>query len=66
MEYIAGSCDVAVIGAGHAGIDAALAAARRMDPPPDYNPGHLAAARPGGTKHPVCRPDRSSKNQRPL
>ena len=28
MEYIAGSCDVAVIGAGHAGIEAALAAAR--------------------------------------
>ena len=27
-EYIAGSCDVAVIGAGHAGIEAALAAAR--------------------------------------
>ena len=28
MYYIAGSCDVAVIGAGHAGIEAALAAAR--------------------------------------
>ncbi len=28
MEYTAGSCDVAVIGAGHAGIEAALAAAR--------------------------------------
>ena len=28
MEYIAGGCDVAVIGAGHAGIEAALAAAR--------------------------------------
>ena len=28
MEYVAGSCDVAVIGAGHAGIEAALAAAR--------------------------------------
>ncbi len=28
MEYKAGSCDVAVIGAGHAGIEAALAAAR--------------------------------------
>ena len=28
MEYIAGACDVAVIGAGHAGIEAALAAAR--------------------------------------
>ena len=28
MEYIAGSCDVAVIDAGHAGIEAALAAAR--------------------------------------
>ena len=28
MEYIAGICDVAVIGAGHAGIEAALAAAR--------------------------------------
>lgn len=28
MEYIAGSCDIAVIGAGHAGIEAALAAAR--------------------------------------
>jgi len=28
MDYIAGSCDVAVIGAGHAGIEAALAAAR--------------------------------------
>ena len=28
MEYFAGSCDVAVIGAGHAGIEAALAAAR--------------------------------------
>ena len=27
-EYIAGACDVAVIGAGHAGIEAALAAAR--------------------------------------
>ena len=27
-EYFAGSCDVAVIGAGHAGIEAALAAAR--------------------------------------
>ena len=26
--YFAGSCDVAVIGAGHAGIEAALAAAR--------------------------------------
>ena len=26
--YHAGSCDVAVIGAGHAGIEAALAAAR--------------------------------------
>ncbi len=28
MEYAAGACDVAVIGAGHAGIEAALAAAR--------------------------------------
>ncbi len=28
MEYDAGSCDVAVIGAGHAGIEAALASAR--------------------------------------
>ena len=28
MEYFAGSCDVAVVGAGHAGIEAALAAAR--------------------------------------
>ena len=28
MEYIAGACDMAVIGAGHAGIEAALAAAR--------------------------------------
>lgn len=28
MTYLAGSCDVAVIGAGHAGIEAALAAAR--------------------------------------
>ncbi len=28
MTYYAGSCDVAVIGAGHAGIEAALAAAR--------------------------------------
>jgi len=28
MSYIAGGCDVAVIGAGHAGIEAALAAAR--------------------------------------
>ena len=28
MSYFAGSCDVAVIGAGHAGIEAALAAAR--------------------------------------
>ena len=28
MTYHAGSCDVAVIGAGHAGIEAALAAAR--------------------------------------
>ena len=28
MNYYAGSCDVAVIGAGHAGIEAALAAAR--------------------------------------
>ena len=28
MEYTVGSCDVAVIGAGHAGIEAALAAAR--------------------------------------
>ena len=28
MEYYAGACDVAVIGAGHAGIEAALAAAR--------------------------------------
>ena len=28
MSYHAGSCDVAVIGAGHAGIEAALAAAR--------------------------------------
>jgi len=28
MEFLAGSCDVAVIGAGHAGIEAALAAAR--------------------------------------
>ena len=28
MTYFAGSCDVAVIGAGHAGIEAALAAAR--------------------------------------
>jgi len=28
MDYIAGSCDVAVIGAGHAGIEAALASAR--------------------------------------
>ena len=27
-EYLAGSCDIAVIGAGHAGIEAALAAAR--------------------------------------
>ena len=29
MSYYAGSCDVAVIGAGHAGIEAALAAARQ-------------------------------------
>ena len=28
MEYTAGNCDIAVIGAGHAGIEAALAAAR--------------------------------------
>ena len=28
MSYFAGSCDIAVIGAGHAGIEAALAAAR--------------------------------------
>ena len=28
MTYYGGSCDVAVIGAGHAGIEAALAAAR--------------------------------------
>ena len=28
MSYYAGSCDIAVIGAGHAGIEAALAAAR--------------------------------------
>ena len=28
MRYDAGSCDVAVVGAGHAGIEAALAAAR--------------------------------------
>ena len=28
MTYVAGSCDVAVVGAGHAGIEAALAAAR--------------------------------------
>ena len=28
MSYIAGKCDIAVIGAGHAGIEAALAAAR--------------------------------------
>ena len=28
MTYQAGKCDVAVIGAGHAGIEAALAAAR--------------------------------------
>ena len=28
MDYNAGSCDVAVIGAGHAGIEAALASAR--------------------------------------
>ena len=28
MSFVAGSCDVAVIGAGHAGIEAALAAAR--------------------------------------
>lgn len=28
MTYLAGACDVAVIGAGHAGIEAALAAAR--------------------------------------
>ena len=27
-NYMAGSCDIAVIGAGHAGIEAALAAAR--------------------------------------
>ena len=27
-EFHAGSCDVAVIGAGHAGIEAALASAR--------------------------------------
>lgn len=29
MKYIAGSTDVAVIGAGHAGIEAAMASARR-------------------------------------
>ena len=28
MSYYGGACDVAVIGAGHAGIEAALAAAR--------------------------------------
>ncbi len=28
MEYIAGEADIAVIGAGHAGCEAALAAAR--------------------------------------
>ena len=28
MKYVAGTCDIAVIGAGHAGIEAALAAAR--------------------------------------
>ena len=32
MTYFAGSCDVAVIGAGHAGIEAALAAARANSP----------------------------------
>ena len=28
MDYKAGKCDIAVIGAGHAGIEAALAGAR--------------------------------------
>ena len=28
MSYYAGKCDIAVIGAGHAGVEAALAAAR--------------------------------------
>ena len=28
MRYFAGTCDVAVVGAGHAGIEAALACAR--------------------------------------
>ena len=28
MDYCSESCDIAVIGAGHAGIEAALAAAR--------------------------------------
>lgn len=28
MEYLAGTADVAVIGAGHAGVEAALACAR--------------------------------------
>ena len=28
IKYEAGKCDIAVIGAGHAGIEAALAAAR--------------------------------------
>ena len=30
MRYDAGSCDVAVVGAGHAGIEAALAAAQGL------------------------------------
>ena len=28
MDFLAGKCDIAVIGAGHAGIEAALAGAR--------------------------------------
>ena len=37
--YPAGEADVAVIGAGHAGIEAALACARRMLYKPGGDPG---------------------------
>ena len=49
QEFLAGTFDIAVIGAGHAGIEAALAAARLCPNAKDYMLGSHASDEPAGT-----------------
>ena len=54
MDYNAGSYDIAVIGAGHAGIEAALAAARPSDQFQFLRLGYFCAdSRDSPPDHPV-------------